>query len=82
MLDSCFSTSQLVDPPDGFTFGTLKDTSTEDFFKKSRSARLRKIYENMKKHNVKNFADGVRKVRTGYVMNLQTVYQKLQINEQ
>ena len=58
--------SQLVDPPEGFTFGTIKDTSTEDFFRKSQSSRLRKIYENMKKYNVETFADGVKKVRTGY----------------
>lgn len=56
---------QLVDPPEGFTFGTIKDTSTEDFFRKSQSARLRKIYENMKGRNVETFSEGMRKVRSG-----------------
>jgi len=56
---------KLVDPPEGFTFGTIKDTSTEDFFRKSSSARLRKIYENMKDHNVETFSDGMKKVRSG-----------------
>ena len=59
---------QLVDPPEGFTFGTIKDTSTEDFFRKSSSARLRKIYENMKDHNVETFSDGMKKVRSGWVL--------------
>ncbi|KAL9980179.1 hypothetical protein ACROYT_G008728 [Oculina patagonica] len=56
---------KLVDPPEGFTFGTIKDTSTEDFFRKSQSARLRKIYANMKDHNVETFSEGMRKVRSG-----------------
>lgn len=60
-----FYFAQLVDPPDGFIFGTIKDTSTEDFFRKSQSARLRKIYENMKDHNVETFADGLKKLRSG-----------------
>ena len=59
---------QLVDPPEGFTFGTIKDTSTEDFFRKSSSARLRKIYDNMKDHNVETFSDGMKKVRSGWVL--------------
>ena len=66
-ITACFCASQLVDPPEGFTFGTIKDTSTEDFFKKSKSERLRKIYENMKEYNVENFAEAVKRVRTGYV---------------
>lgn len=56
---------KLVDPPEGFTFGTLKDTSTEDFFRNSQNSRLRKIYKNMKKHSVDYFSDGVKKVISG-----------------
>lgn len=56
---------QLVEPPKGFTFGTLKDSSMEDFFRKSQNPRLRKIYENMKTHNVEHFADGAKKVLSG-----------------
>ena len=67
-LVSLLHFSQLVDPPEGFTFGTIKDTSTEDFFRKSSSARLRKIYDNMKDHNVETFSDGMKKVRSGWVL--------------
>ncbi|XP_022797093.1 glutamate receptor ionotropic, NMDA 2A-like [Stylophora pistillata] len=56
---------KLVDPPKGFIFATIKDTSTEDFFRKSQSARLRKIHENMKDHNVETFSDGLKKLRSG-----------------
>lgn len=56
---------QLVEPPKGFTFGTLKDSSMEDFFRKSQNPRLRKIYVNMKTHNVEHFADGAKKVLSG-----------------
>ncbi|XP_068747101.1 glutamate receptor ionotropic, NMDA 2A-like [Montipora capricornis] len=56
---------KLVDPPEGFTFGALKDTSTEDFFRKSQNPRLRKIYQNMKKYNVDYHSDGVKKVISG-----------------
>ncbi|XP_015770535.1 PREDICTED: glutamate receptor ionotropic, kainate 3-like [Acropora digitifera] len=37
----------------------------EDFFRNSQNPRLRKIYENMKTHNVEHFADGAKKVLSG-----------------
>ncbi|XP_078355655.1 glutamate receptor ionotropic, NMDA 1-like [Oculina patagonica] len=56
---------KMVNPPAGFHFGTLKSTSTEAYFKFNRDPRMRKIYQNMKDHNVENVHDGVKKVKSG-----------------
>ncbi|KXJ28915.1 glutamate receptor ionotropic, NMDA 1 [Exaiptasia diaphana] len=57
--------TRLVDPSKDFKFGTIKDSSTEDFFRNSDVPRLKKIYENMKDYSVHNFSDGINKVKNG-----------------
>ena len=56
---------QMLNPPPGFRFGTLKSSSTEAYFKFNRDPRMRKIYQNMKDHRVENVHDGVKKVKSG-----------------
>ncbi|KAK3753811.1 hypothetical protein QZH41_018461, partial [Actinostola sp. cb2023] len=56
---------KMVNPPKGFKYGTLKDSSTEAFFKFSEDPRLRRIYENMKNNNVLRVEDGVKKLVSG-----------------
>lgn len=69
--------SQLTDPPPGFTFGTIKETSIVDYFNKSSNRRLRKIYENMKAHNLDSFNDGIVHVQTGWVNKVDLRFNKL-----
>ena len=60
-----YSYLQMLNPPPGFRFGTLKSSSTEAYFKFNRDPRMRKIYQNMKDHSVGNVHDGVKKVKSG-----------------
>ncbi|XP_032231013.1 glutamate receptor ionotropic, NMDA 1 [Nematostella vectensis] len=57
--------NKLINPPDDFKFATIRDTSSEDFFKNSPNRRLRDIYESMKDESVGNFSEGVARVRSG-----------------
>ena len=58
----------MLNPPSGFRFATMKDTSSESFFRDSMDPRLKKIYSNMKPYLVDNVDDGVENVKNGYVL--------------
>jgi hypothetical protein len=55
----------MLNPPKNFKYGTLKDSSTEAFFKFSEDPRLRQIYQNMKDNSVDSVEDGVKKLTNG-----------------
>ncbi|XP_048577111.1 glutamate [NMDA] receptor subunit 1 [Nematostella vectensis] len=56
---------KFTDPNTNFKFATLLSSSTEMLFSRSTDPAFKRVYENMKKHQVKSFPEAVRKLRNG-----------------
>ncbi|EDO34363.1 predicted protein, partial [Nematostella vectensis] len=56
---------KMQNPPPDFKFATLRDSSTEAYFRFSKDEKLRRIYEHMKDNNVEMVEDGVAKLISG-----------------
>lgn len=55
----------MRNPTSDFTFGTVADTSTEQFFHGSRNADFEKIYNFMLNYNEEKVSDAIPKLLNG-----------------
>ncbi|EDO48986.1 predicted protein, partial [Nematostella vectensis] len=56
---------KIANPPEGFTYGTVKGSYMADFFANAESTYMRGMWYHMRKHNVETSKEGVRKVKSG-----------------
>ena len=61
------SSVQFQDPPSGFTFTTLHSSGTLSLFTNSHDVAYRRIGRNMMPHLVKNYTEGLDKLKSGSV---------------
>lgn len=59
------SATQFQDPPPGFTFSTLESSGTLSHFTGSDDVKYRRIGRNMLPYLVKNYTEGLNKLRNG-----------------